>query len=104
VSRARNTKYVTETQEGCLPSLSEGTKKKQKERSRATEVITTFFAGVKKDYAARIEIYLNVMQQACEQGGVEFTYREMDSAHCIMLEKADEVNRELAAWLEGLGL
>jgi hypothetical protein len=28
VSWARNTKYGTETQEGCLPSLSEGTKKK----------------------------------------------------------------------------
>jgi soluble epoxide hydrolase / lipid-phosphate phosphatase len=64
----------------------------------------TFFAGAKRDYAARIELYLNGMRQACEQGGVEFTYREMDSGHWIMLEKADEVNRELAVWLEGLGL
>jgi hypothetical protein len=42
---ARNTKYITETQEGCLTSLSEGTKKKQKERSRATEVTINVSSG-----------------------------------------------------------
>jgi hypothetical protein len=38
VSWARNTKYIMETQEGCLPSLSEGTKKKEKETNSAMEI------------------------------------------------------------------
>jgi pimeloyl-ACP methyl ester carboxylesterase len=73
-----------------------------KENTRLTR--PTFFAGAKRDGVSTIETFLGGMQRACEEGGVELTFREMDSAHWIMLEKADEVNKELAAWLEGLGL
>jgi len=55
-----------------------------------------FFAGCAKDYICLPEMMLARLAKHCK----DVTYKEFDSDHWLMLSHADELNKELLAWIE----
>ncbi|TFK77218.1 alpha/beta-hydrolase [Pluteus cervinus] len=58
-----------------------------------------FFGGTTKDCVCLAGLHKAGTEQFCSNT----TLREFDSAHWVMWEANDEVNKELFAWVQGLG-
>ncbi|KAF4605093.1 hypothetical protein EYR40_003876 [Pleurotus pulmonarius] len=57
-----------------------------------------FFAAAKRDAIGVAQFQIHGTTQACSN----LTVREIDTGHWIQLEKKDEVNQELEAWLNNV--
>lgn len=55
-----------------------------------------FFGAAKRDAIGVAQFQIHGTTQACSN----LTVREIDAGHWIQLEKKDEVNQELGAWLD----
>ncbi|KAF8922733.1 Alpha/Beta hydrolase protein [Mucidula mucida] len=65
--------------------------------SNATIYKPTFFAGALRDYMGIAAL----MRAAFFQYAPHFTFQDYDADHWVMIQKAEEVNRDLLEWLEG---
>ncbi|KAF9022510.1 alpha/beta-hydrolase [Hymenopellis radicata] len=65
--------------------------------SNATFNKPVFFAGASRDYISIVAL----MRAAFFQYAPDFIFQDYDSGHWVMIERADEVNKDLLEWLEG---
>ena len=56
----------------------------------------SFFGAAKRDYICLAAVGKAITSQSC----ADATVKEFDTGHWTMTEAADEVNKELLAWLE----
>ncbi|KZS99619.1 epoxide hydrolase [Laetiporus sulphureus 93-53] len=71
---------------------------KQIPESRRTITQPVFFGAAKRDYVCVPALALARMKEFCP----DLTVKEFDLGHWVQLEAPDEVNCELAAWIQGV--
>ncbi|THU77494.1 hypothetical protein K435DRAFT_702219, partial [Dendrothele bispora CBS 962.96] len=59
-----------------------------------------FFGAMLEDYICIPALFKPDTEKYCKN----LTYKEFKANHWGMLQKSDEVNRELLEWVEGLGM
>ncbi|KZT00187.1 epoxide hydrolase [Laetiporus sulphureus 93-53] len=71
---------------------------KQISESRQTITQPVFFGAANRDYVCVPALALARMKEFCP----DLTVKEFDLGHWVQLEAPEEVNRELAAWIQGV--